>query len=85
MELGRQRPWKLSAFDKIGAYSKAPLTAAVKDSTFGTASLKDFANIAALQPSDLYQPNAANGYSGSGIGEVIKTPKSKIGFTPNPW
>ena len=68
----------------IGAYSNASLTAAVKASTFGTASLKDFANIAAVQLPDLYQPNATNSFSGSGIGEVIKTLKSKIGFTPNP-
>jgi peptide/nickel transport system substrate-binding protein len=68
----------------IGAYSDAALTAAVKASTFGTASLASFANIAAQQLPDLYQPNTTNNYSGSGIGEVIKTLKSKIGFTPNP-
>jgi peptide/nickel transport system substrate-binding protein len=67
----------------IGNYSNAALTAAVKASTFGTASLKDFADIAAVQLPDLYQPNATNSFSGSGIGEVIKTLKSKIGFTPN--
>ncbi len=67
----------------IGAFSDPKLTAAVKASTFGTASLKDFANIAAKDLPDLYQPNTTNNYAGSGIGEVIKTLKSKIGFTPN--
>lgn len=68
----------------IGAYSNASLTAAVQASTFGTASLKDFADMAAVQLPDLYQPNSTNSYSGSGIGEVVKTLKSKIGFAPNP-
>jgi len=67
----------------IGAFSDPALTAAVKASTFGTASLKDFAKIAAKDLPDLYQPNTTNNYSGSGIGEVIKTLKSKVGFTPN--
>jgi peptide/nickel transport system substrate-binding protein len=67
----------------IGAYSYAPLTAAVKTTTFGTATLAQFANIAAQQLPVLYQPNSTNAYSGSGIGEAIKTLKSKIGFTPN--
>ncbi len=67
----------------IGAYSYGPLTAAVKQTTFGTATLGNFANIAAQQLPVLYQPNSTNAYSGSGIGEVIKTLKSKIGFTPN--
>jgi peptide/nickel transport system substrate-binding protein len=68
----------------IGAYSNATLTTAVKASTFGTASLKQFANLAAIQLPDLYQPNTTNDYVAGGIGEVIKTLKSKIGFTPNP-
>jgi hypothetical protein len=68
----------------IGAFSNAALTTAVKASTYGTASLASFANIAAQQLPDLYQPNTTNNYSGSGIGEAIKTLKSKIGFTPNP-
>jgi peptide/nickel transport system substrate-binding protein len=67
----------------IGAYSNPALTATVKASTFGTASLKSFANLAAQQLPVLYQPNQPNGYSGSGIGEVIKTLKSSISFTPN--
>jgi peptide/nickel transport system substrate-binding protein len=68
----------------IGAYSNAALTTAVKASTFGTASLKQFADLAAIQLPDLYQPNTTNDYVAGGIGEVIKTLKSKIGFTPNP-
>jgi peptide/nickel transport system substrate-binding protein len=67
----------------IGKFSDPALTAAVKSSTLGTASLKQFANIAAKDLPDLYQPNTTNNYTGSGIGEVIKTLKSKIGFTPN--
>jgi hypothetical protein len=55
----------------------------VKQTTFGTATLGNFANTAAQQLPVLYQPNSTNAYSGSGIGEVIKTLKSKIGFTPN--
>ncbi len=68
----------------IGLFSNAALTAAVKQTTFGTATLANFANLAAQDLPDLYQPNTTNNYSGSGIGEVIKTLKSKIGFTPNP-
>ncbi len=67
----------------IGAYSYAPLTTAVRQTTFGSATLGNFANIAAQQLPVLYQPNSTNAYAGSGIGEVIKTLKSKIGFTPN--
>ncbi len=68
----------------IGAFSNAALTKAVKASTFGTASLKQFADIAAQQLPDLYQPNTTNNFVQGGIGEVIKTLKSSIGFTPNP-
>jgi peptide/nickel transport system substrate-binding protein len=67
----------------IGAYSDPALTATVKASTFGSATLKSFANIAAQQLPVLYQPNQPNNYSGGGIGEVIKTLKSGVGFTPN--
>ena len=67
----------------IGAYSNPALTAAVKASTFGTASLKTFADLAAVQLPILYQPNTTNSYAGSGIGEIRNTIKSKIGFTPN--
>ena len=68
----------------IGAYSNAQLTAAVKTTTFGTASLKTFSNLAAVQLPDLYQPNTTNDFVAGGIGEVVKTLKSSIGFTPNP-
>jgi peptide/nickel transport system substrate-binding protein len=68
----------------IGAFSNPTLTAAVKTTTFGTATLADFANDAAKDLPDLYQPNTTNDYAGSGIAEVVKTLKSKIGFTPNP-
>jgi peptide/nickel transport system substrate-binding protein len=68
----------------IGAFSNAALTAAVKASTFGTASLKQFADIAAKVLPDLWIPNQTNSYVAGGIGEVIKTLKSSIGFTPNP-
>lgn len=68
----------------IGDYSNAALTASVKASTFGTASLKSFANIAAVQLPDLYQPATTNDYIGGGIGEIVKTLKSSIGFSPSP-
>jgi peptide/nickel transport system substrate-binding protein len=67
----------------IGAYSNPTLTTLVKATTFGTTKLGAFANYAAQQLPVLYQPNGTNAYSGQGIGEVIKTLKSKIGFTPN--
>ncbi len=67
----------------IGGYNYAPLTAAVKQTTFGTATLANFANIAAQQLPVLYQPNTTDNYVSGGIGEAIKTLKSKIGFTPN--
>ena len=68
----------------IGLYSDPALTATVKASTFGAASLAAFANIAAQQLPDLYQPNTTNDFVAGGIGEVIKTLKSDIGFAPNP-
>ena len=68
----------------IGDYSNAALTAAVKTTTFGTATLAKFANLAAKDLPDLYQPNTTNDFAAGGIGEVSKTLKSKIGFTPNP-
>ena len=67
----------------IGAYSNDQLTAAVKASTFGTASLAKYADLAAQQLPVLYQPNTTNDFVAGGIGEVIKTLKSKVGFTPN--
>jgi peptide/nickel transport system substrate-binding protein len=68
----------------IGAYSNAALTASVKASTFGKASLAKFANLAAQQLPILYQPAASENYVAAGVGEAIKTLKSKIGFIPNP-
>ncbi|HWD97085.1 MAG TPA: ABC transporter substrate-binding protein [Acidimicrobiales bacterium] len=68
----------------IGLFSNAALTSAVKASTFGTATLATFANDAAKDLPDLYQPNTTDNFAAGGIGEVIKTLKSKIGFTPNP-
>ena len=69
----------------IGAYSNPSLTTAVRETTFGTATLAKFSNLTARQLPILFQPNGTNGYSGSGIGEVIKTLKASggIGFTPN--
>ena len=67
----------------IGDYNNPALTATVKASTFGTTSLKNFADLAAVQLPVLYQPNITNNYAGSGIGEVIKTLRSQIRFTPN--
>jgi peptide/nickel transport system substrate-binding protein len=68
----------------IGNFNNAALNAAVQQTDFGTASLGKFANIAAQQLPDLYQPNTTNDFVAGGIGEVINTLKSKIGFSPNP-
>jgi peptide/nickel transport system substrate-binding protein len=68
----------------IGNFNNAALNAAVQKTDFGTASLGKFANIAAQQLPDLYQPNTTNDFVAGGIGEVINTLKSKIGFSPNP-
>jgi peptide/nickel transport system substrate-binding protein len=68
----------------IGAYNNAALNAAVEQTDFGTASLGKFANLAAVQLPDLWQPNTTNDFVAGGIGEVINTLKSKIGFSPNP-
>jgi peptide/nickel transport system substrate-binding protein len=67
----------------IGLYSNPTLTAAVKSTTFGSASLAQFSNLAAYDLPVLYQPNQTDAYSGAGIGEVLKTLKSVNGFTPN--
>ena len=69
----------------IGAYSNPALTVAVRQTTYGTATLAKYSNMTAHQLPILFQPNGTNGYSGSGIGEVIKTLKasSGVGFTPN--
>ncbi|MGH3732639.1 MAG: ABC transporter substrate-binding protein [Acidimicrobiales bacterium] len=68
----------------IGKFSNAALTASVKASTQGPASLKLFANLAAKDLPDLYQPNTTNDFVAGGIGEIIKTLKSSIGYAPNP-
>ena len=67
----------------IGLYSNPILTAAVKATDFGTASLANYSNLAAFYLPVLYQPNQTNSYSGGGIGEALKTLKSVNGFTPN--
>ena len=69
----------------IGAYSNSQLTAAVRQTTYGTSTLAQYSNMTAQQLPILFQPNGTNGYSGSGIGEVIKTLKVSggAGFTPN--
>ena len=62
----------------IGAYNDPKMTALVKDTTFGTANLTAYAAYFQSQLPVMFQPN------GEGTGEVIKTLKSTIGFTPNP-
>jgi peptide/nickel transport system substrate-binding protein len=68
----------------IGNFDNAALNASVQKTDYGTASLGDFANIAAQQLPDMFQPSGTNDFVAGGIGEVINTLKSKIGFTPNP-
>ncbi len=62
----------------VGTYSNAKLTAAIKTTTFGTATLGKYATLAADQLPVLYQPELA------AISEVKNNLKSKIGFVPNP-
>jgi hypothetical protein len=54
------------------------MTTLINATTFGTAKLTDYASYAAQQLPVLYQPQSF------APGEVIKTLKSSIGFTPNP-
>lgn len=68
----------------IGNFNNAQINAATNQTDFGTASLGNFANIAANVLPDMYQPNTTNDFVAGGIGEVINTLKSKIGFSPNP-
>jgi peptide/nickel transport system substrate-binding protein len=68
----------------IGNFNDPVLNAAVQQTDFGTASLGNFANIAAKDLPDMYQPNVTNDFVAGGIGEVINTLKSSIGFSPNP-
>jgi peptide/nickel transport system substrate-binding protein len=63
----------------IGDYSNAKMTAIIKTTTFGTASLTEYAKYFEQQLPVLFQPNAFT------PGEVKNTVGVKaIGFTPNP-
>ena len=62
----------------VGSYSDPAMTTLINGTTFGTAKLTAYATYAAKQLPVLYQPQAV------GAGEIIKTLKSSIGFTPNP-
>ena len=62
----------------VGTYNSSQMTADITATDFGTANLTAYANYAAQQLPVLYQPQAF------APGEVIKTLKSSIGFTPNP-
>jgi peptide/nickel transport system substrate-binding protein len=62
----------------VGSYSDTQMTTLINGTTYGTAKLTAFATYAAAQLPVLYQPQQA------GAGEVIRTLKSTIGFTPNP-
>jgi peptide/nickel transport system substrate-binding protein len=62
----------------VGSYNDTQMTTLINATTFGTAKLTAFATYAAAQLPVLYQPQQA------GAGEVIRTLKSTIGFTPNP-
>ena len=61
-----------------GTYSDPTMTSLINGTTFGTAKLTAYATYAAKQLPVLYQPQV------TGAGEIIKTEKSSIGFTPNP-
>ena len=62
----------------VGTYSDSHMTTLINATTYGTAKLTAFASYAAQQLPVLYQPQAFS------PGEVIKTLRSTIGFTPNP-
>ena len=62
----------------VGAYSDSHMTALIRASIYGTSTLSAYARYASQQLPVLYQPEA------NSIGEVAKTLKSSIGFTPNP-
>jgi peptide/nickel transport system substrate-binding protein len=62
----------------VGSYNDPAMTTLINGTTFGTAKLTAYATYAAKQLPVLYQPQAV------GAGEIIKTLKSTIGFTPNP-
>ncbi len=54
----------------VGTYSNSAMTAAIKETTFGTANLKKYATISAVQLPVLYQPEA------TGTSEILKTLKA---------
>ena len=62
----------------VGKYSNSTMNTLINATTFGTAKLTKYASFAAKQLPVLYQPQSFS------PGEVIKTLKSNIGFTPNP-
>lgn len=62
----------------VGKYANPTMTKLINATSFGTAKLTDYASFAANQLPVLYQPQSFS------PGEVIKTLKSDIGFTPNP-
>ena len=62
----------------VGKYSNSTMNTLINATTFGTAKLTSYATLAANQLPVLYQPQSFS------PGEVIKTLKSTIGFTPNP-
>lgn len=61
-----------------GGYSNPTMNSLINATTHGDAKLTAYATFAAQQLPVLYQPNPVT------PGEVIKTLKSSIGFTPNP-
>jgi len=61
-----------------GEYKDPKMTTLINGTTFGTAKLTAYATYAAQQLPVLYQPQSFS------PGEVIKTLKSSIGFTPSP-
>ena len=62
----------------VGGYNDATMTADITATDFGTADLTAYGKYAAEQLPVLYQPQAF------APGEVIKSLRSTIGFTPNP-
>ena len=62
----------------VGSYNNAHMTQLIGTTTYGTAKLTAYAQFAAQQLPVLYQPQA------TGAGEIIKSLRSTIGFTPNP-
>jgi peptide/nickel transport system substrate-binding protein len=68
----------------IGDFNSPIVNAETQATDFGTANLGRFSNsIAKLLP-DLWEPNDTNNYVSGGIGEMSKSLKSDIGFSPSP-